>query len=78
MLMLMLQTPIKIYGTFITSSLDINVTLTPSLANFDLPLQTPLESSSQKINRLFYAFQGIFFVSLFMDLVLFKLCQREK
>ena len=47
-------------------ALDINVTLTPSLANFDLPLQTPLESSSRKINRLFYAFQGIFFSHLWI------------
>ena len=43
-------------------ALDINVTLTPSLANFDLPSETPLESSSQKINTFFYAFQGIFFL----------------
>ena len=56
-------------------ALDIDVTLTPSLANFDLTSQIPLQSSSQKINTFFYAFQGIFF--LFMDLVLFKLCQRE-
>ena len=61
-------TPIKIYGTLLLPTLDINVTLTPSFANFDLTSQTILQSSSQKINTFFYAFQGIIFS--FMDLVL--------
>ena len=59
-------TPIKIYGTLLLPTLDINVTLTPSFANFDLTSQTILQSSSQKINTFFYAFQGNLFFHLWI------------